>query len=154
MQGRPEFKKSVESHRVHGGSSSQQWFCFWHACSAGIYQTFATTPGKRCEVGAYVYAWSNYDHDSTSELDSADDKANATWIIKVDPNGGTNAFGTGLLQSRAFTYDDGIYDQFVKINFVFTAQSSSATVFFENQRIWPIPNNDSFVDDAYAHCAP
>ncbi len=152
MMRRPEFKPTTLAARVHSGETAQFWFCFYGSCQAGVYQTFPTTPGQICEVGLYVQSWSNYDDDLPSELTSQDDRANSTWQIRVDPNGGTYAFAAGLLESEEFGYEDGIYDQYVLITFVFTATGNQATVFFEDTRIWPIGNNDSYIDDAYAHC--
>jgi hypothetical protein len=152
MMRRPEFKLTTLASRVYSGATAQMWFCFYGSCQAGVYQTFPTTPGQICEVGIHVQSWSNYDDDLPSELSSQDDRANSTWQIRVDPNGGTYAFAAGLLESEEFGYEYGIYDQYVLITFVFAATGSQATVFFEDTRIWPIGNNDSYIDEAYAHC--
>ncbi len=150
---RPEYKSTKLDYRVHSGSTAQQWFCFAATCQAGVFQTFSTSPGEICEVGAYVQSWANFDSDLASDgLDTQDGKDTSQWYIKVDPTGGTYAFANGILVSRVFNYDDGHYDKYVKISFVFTATSTSATVFFENLRIWPVLNNDNYIDDAYAHC--
>lgn len=152
---RPEFKPAVAVHypeRVHSGETAQQWFCFFGTCKAGVYQTFPTVPGQTCEVGAYIQSWSNSDSDPESELETDDDKANSTWQILVDRTGGTYAFADGLLKSQTFGFTHGIYDQYVKISFSFVATGNSATVFFMDTRIWPIGNNDSYIDDAYAYC--
>jgi len=151
--GRPEYKPSDIPIRVRSGGTAQQWFCFFRTCQAGVFQTFTTTPGAQCEVGAYVQSWSNFDSDIESDgLDTADGRDNSRWFIKVDPSGGANAFASNLIVSRAFTYTDGHYDKYVKIRMTFTATSDRATVFFENFRLWPIDNNDNYIDDAYAIC--
>jgi hypothetical protein len=168
MMGRPEYKPTNVGNRVHGGATAQQWFCFFRTCRAGVYQTFDTTPGALCEVGAYVQSWSTGNADITgwrSQLTTADDRANSTWQIIVDPNGGTNPFGGGLLTSGTFGYDyepstgynrahggQGVYDQYVPISFTFMATGQRATVFFQDTRLWPVPNNDSYIDDAWARC--
>lgn len=152
FMGRPEFKPTNLAARVRSGTA-QQWFCFFRTCRAGVFQTFDTQAGQKCEVAAYVQSWSNFDSDPESDgLDTEDGRDNSQWFIKVDPTGGTNAFGSNVIVSRAFTHDDGHYDKYVKIRMTFTAQGNRATVFFENLRIWPIENNDNYIDDAYAHC--
>jgi hypothetical protein len=154
MMGRPEFKPIDAAgfpSQVHGGELAQTWFCFWRTCRAGVYQTFATSPGETCKVGAWVRSWSNYDHDPESDLESQDDQDNSQWFIKVDPTGSNRAFDNSNIQiTSAFMYDH--YDTWIEISYTFTATGSQATVFFENLRLWPIPNNDSYVDDAYVLC--
>ena len=152
MMGRPEYKPTDLATRVNSGDTAQQWFCFYRTCNAGVYQTVDTIPGALCEAGAYVQSWSTSSGSPTSDLDTYDQRINSNWYIIVDPSGGTNAFANGLLESRVFGYDDGIYDQYVKIGFTFTATGTKTTVFFGNLRIWPISNNDNYIDDAYVRC--
>lgn len=155
MMGRPEYKPARASEypeRVHDGSSAQQWFCFYRACRAGVYQTIDTVPGARYRVGAYVQSWSTGNANITgwqSQLVTDDDRANSRWQIAIDLHGGIDAFSDGLLRSRDFTFDDGIYDQYVAIGMDFTAIGNETTVFFQDTRLWPFPNNDSYIDDAW-----
>lgn len=149
---RPEYKATNLDSRVHDGETAQQWFCFFGTCQAGVFQVFPTTPGEACEVGAYIQSWSNYDDDLASELGSDDDRANSVWQIIVDRDGGTYAFSDDVLKSDRFGYSHGIYDKYVKISFTFVATADQTTVFFMDTRLWPIGNNDSYIDDAYAVC--
>lgn len=153
MMGRPEYKATDIDNRVHGGSTAQQWFCFFRACQAGVYQTVETTPGAACEAGAYVQSWSGDGSGFTSDLLTEDDRANSTWFIKVSLDGNTFAFSDQNLVSEEFGYEHGIYDKYVKIRFRFTANSTRTTVFFENLRLFPIANNDNYIDDAYVRCS-
>ncbi len=152
QMGRPEYKPTDIGNRVRSGLTAQQWFCFWRTCDAGVFQTVSTTPGAVCEAGAYVQSWSANGTGFTSDLQTADQRANSTWFVRVDSTGGTNAFANSVLTSRGFGYGDGIYDKYVRISYTFTATSTQATVFFENLRIWPIANNDNYIDDAYVRC--
>lgn len=158
LMGRPEFKPGNVANRVHGGATAQQWFCFYRTCRAGVFQTVETTPGHVCEVSAWVQTWSASSttgtdgQNFTSTTTTADDRANSTWFIKVDPTGGIYAFAPDILISQPFTYDFGHFDHFIQIRFSFTATSNQATVFFENLRLWPFPFNDSYIDDAAVRC--
>jgi hypothetical protein len=159
MMGRPEFKPSGEANRVHGGSTAQQWFCFFRVCRAGVSQVIQTNPGEVCQISAWVMTWSAGEGATgtdgqpfTSWTASDDDRANSTWFIRVDPDGGTFAFTPGLLVSQPFTYDFGHYDRYVEIHHTFTATGNQATIFFENLRLWPFPHNDSYLDDASVVC--
>ncbi len=155
VMGRPEYKPIDAAgypNQVHGGELSQTWFCFWRTCRAGVYQTFSTSPGETCKVGAWIRSWSNYDNDPASDLESQDDKDNSQWFIKVDPTGSDRAFNNSNIQmTSAFMYDH--YDKWIEISYTFTATGNKATVFFENLRLWPIANNDSYIDDAYVKCS-
>lgn len=158
QMGRPEFKPTDVSNRIHGGKYAQQWFCFFRACRAGVYQTIATTPGEVCEVTAYVQSWSAADEYGTdgkaftSDTATADDRANSTWFIKVDRSGGTNAFASSVSISSPFGYDTGHYDKYVQIRYSFTASANKATIFFENLRLWPLAHNDNYIDDVAVRC--
>jgi hypothetical protein len=157
--GRPEYKPTNVGNRVHSGSTAQQWFCFFRACRAGVFQTIQTKAGETCEVTAWVQTWSaNGDTGTdggayTSDTKTKDDRDNSTWRIKIDLDGGNDAFDSSLLVSRAFTYDDGHYDKYAKIQFNFTATGSKTTIFFENLRLWPVAHNDNYLDDASVKCS-
>lgn len=153
MMGRPEYKPTDVRNRVHSGTTAQQWFCFWRTCRAGVFQTVTTTPGATCVAGAWVQSWSSNGTGFTSDLQTLDQRANSTWFIRVDPSGGINAFADGLLISRGFGYSDGIYDKYVNIEYEFIATGTRATIFFENLRLWPVANNDNYIDDAYVRCS-
>jgi len=168
MMGRPEYKPTNVSNRVYSGATAQQWFCFSRPCRAGVYQTFNTTPGAICEVGAYIQSWSTNDSTASgwrSQLTTQDERDNSTWQILVDPNGGANPFASGVLGSATFGYTyeptanynrnhggHGVYDQYVPISYTFIAAGTRATVFFQDTRLWPVENNDSYIDDAWARC--
>jgi hypothetical protein len=165
VMGRPEYKPTDVSNRVHSGATAQQWFCFFRTCRAGVYQTIATAPGEVCTVRVWVQSWSTNDPDAfgydpsgaltcqyCSDLRTADDRDNSQWRVIVDTSGGTYAFTPGLLASRVFGYNDSIYDRYVQISYTFTARSNQATIFFENLRLWPIAHNDNYIDDAEVTC--
>ncbi|NDJ52715.1 MAG: hypothetical protein GYB68_06480, partial [Chloroflexi bacterium] len=151
--GRPEYKSSETAGRVFSGETAQQWFCFYRTCQAGVYQTVDTSPGATCEVTAYVQSWSSNTGGLTSDLITYDEKINSTWFIKVALDGGTNAFSEDVLSSRGFSYWDNIYDQYALISFQFEATDALTTVFFENLRIWPVANNDNYLDDVSIRCS-
>ena len=164
LMARPEYWPTDLASRVHSGLAAQHWLCPYNACRAGVYQTFRTNPGEVCEVGAWVQSWSAYSgygieeggsltQPYLSELNTQDARDSASWIIRVDPTGGRFAWASHVLASRPFGYEHGIYDQYVKISFTFTATSEQAAVFFENLRLWPLPHNDNYLDDAYAYCS-
>src|SRR5574341_759875 len=150
----PEYQPSGESFRIKGGSQSQGWLCEYRVCKAGVYQTFPTQPGQVCEVGAWVQSYSAaQDGDPTrSDLKTQDDRDNATWYIRVDPDGGSYAWNRTVVASRGFGYADGVYDRFALINLQFVVTGFNTTVYFENVRLWPLKHNESFIDDAFAYC--
>ncbi|MCC6905976.1 MAG: LysM peptidoglycan-binding domain-containing protein [Anaerolineae bacterium] len=150
--GRPEYKPSDVANRIHSGVTSQQWFCFYRTCRAGVFQTVSTTPGAVCEVTAYVQSWSGTGYNFLSEVSTEDARLNSQWFIAVDRGGATDAFAPGVLRSRAFTYYDSHYDKYVQISYRFQATGTRTTIFFENLRLWPIPNNDNYLDDVSVRC--
>lgn len=154
LMGRPEFKLTEIANRVHGGERAQQWFCAMRACRAGVYTTVETVPGQVCEVSVWVQTWSadGAGYPYISDVSTQDARDNSIWLIRVSPTGDTWAFADENLVSRAFGYEDGHYDQFVEISYRFVAQSITTGVFIENLRLWPIGNNDSYVDDARVRC--
>jgi predicted GH43/DUF377 family glycosyl hydrolase len=160
---RPSFSLTTAAERTHGGDSAMHWWCGYAACMGGVFQTFDTTPGEICEVGAWVQSWSaptGEGHDpagnptgpNTSELANQSDRDNSSWRIRVDPTGGSYPWAGGVLTSPTFGYEAGIYDQYAPISYSFVAGGDRATVFFEDLRLWPFEHNESFIDDAYAVC--
>lgn len=152
---RPRFSAADLARRVAEGLTAQQWSCRYASCRAGVYQTVATVPGAVCEAGIAVQSWStNSTSNPFSDLVSRDDRDNSTWFIRIDLNGGTDAFASGpnMLISRGFGYDDGIYDQYAVISYIFTSTGERTTVFFENLRLWPFARNSNYVDNAYLRC--
>jgi uncharacterized membrane protein YqjE len=161
LMGRPEFKPIDFINypdRVWEGELAQTWFCFWRTCNAGVWQTFLTVPGEQYEVGAMVESWYNYDDDIPSDLETVDDWAGSVWWIGIDINsddGIDNAFDAGLVTCEFPVDPNGSastnhYDNWVHISCKFTAEGTTATVYYGNSRIWPIVNNDNYLDGAYA----
>jgi hypothetical protein len=148
---RPEFKPIAIIPGPYEGVNAQQWFCYYGACTAGIYQTISTQPGETCTVGAWVREWYNTDDDPESDVATADDRAGSSWRIVVDPKGGNFAFAESNLYSPGWDIPE---DRWYEIKYQFIAQGHAATVFFWNERIWPIANNDNYIDAAYAYCVP
>jgi hypothetical protein len=158
LMGRPEYKSAsylgTAGKEWKEGATAAQWFCFNRACDAGVYQVVVVPPGATCEAKAWVRSWSNYMGTAASEAASADDRANSTWYIRVHPHGGIDWKATEVLVSQAFGYEAGHYDAWALISYTFTVpkDSSSVAIFFENARLWPIPNNDSYIDGASLRC--
>jgi hypothetical protein len=163
LMGRPEYKP-IEGVNPYSGGNAQQWFCFYRTCMAGVYQTVPTAPNSTCEVSFMVRSWSSYedlnpnDGIDLSELLTDDDKANSWWFILVDQYGGNYAFATENIPARPdkqlapTDQFPRIYDQWFEVSMSFTALSDSATIFVGNGRLFPIRNNDSYVDHASIKC--
>jgi len=154
LMGRPEYDSISTANRVHGGSTAQHWACRYITCRAGVYQTVETNPGDLCEAGAFVQSLSTHSANLVSDLALGSDRENSTWRIKVDLNGGDDAFaeGSNMLLSPGFSYNQGVYDRYAHVSYVFNATGPRTTVFFEDFRLWPFMRNISYLDDAYVRC--
>lgn len=154
LMGRPEYNSISTANRVHGGSTAQYWACRYITCRAGVYQTIETNPGDLCEAGAFVQSLSTHSANLVSDLALGSDRENSTWRIKVDLNGGDDAFaeGSNMLLSPGFSYNEGVYDRYAFVSYTFTATGPQTTVFFEDFRLWPFMRNISYLDDAYIRC--
>ncbi len=155
----PVFQPTMAAALVHGDESAQEWRCDNETCWAGVYQTFPTTPGEVCEVGAWVRSWSALQPEQPlnpgawrSSIKAPIEQDNSTWRIRVDPTGGTYAWASEIIASEPFGYEDGIYDSYAPISMTFVAASNQATVFFDNLRLWAYPHNQNTIDDAYVFC--
>ena len=158
LLGRPEYKPAWQDQdplRIHSGKGAAEWFGFYRAIDGGLYQVVDTAPGASCTVSVYVQSWSGFDGDKDphqSHLVTEDDKANSTWFILIDLSGGSRPYRGDLLSSRAFGYDDSIYDAWAKIEFSFVTTGTKTTIFFDNMRLWPARNNNNYLDDASMIC--
>lgn len=159
LLGRPEYKPAAADAdvlRIHSGTNAGEFFGFYRALEGGYYQIVSTPVGATCTVSVYVQSWSGFDGDSDpheSHLITQDDKDNSTWYILIDRLGGTNAFAGGMLKSRGFGYNDGIYDRWARIDYTFVTTGPKTTVFIDNVRLWPVRNNNNYVDDASIVCS-
>jgi hypothetical protein len=156
VMGRPEYKP-IYKRDPHRGDTAQQFFCAFRTCRAGVWQSIATIPGKTYLVRAYVQSWSNYEGDGASELDTQDDRDNSQWRIVWDDQGPRqiyNALGERVINTEVSPTLEGIghYDQWALLEWEFEAESNQATIYFENLRLFPFPNNDSYIDDASVVC--
>ena len=154
--GIPEYRPTDLENRVVEGLA-QQWFCFFRACRAGVYQVVETTPGAVCEAGVWVQTWSAGDWIGdagayTSFYETKDERANSTWRVGVDPTGGVDAFAGSVAWGAVADYSDGHFDHFALVTHRFVASGAQTTVFIENLRLWPFAHNDSYIDDAYVRC--
>lgn len=156
MMGRPEYRP-INMVQPYSGENAQQFFLFDRCGEMGVYQTFPTTPGETYVVGAMIREWWNKDGDAQSDVETEDDAAGSVWRIFVDTSGGTFAFADEVIASPPLDIpedawvDYGIYEgERYQYTLEFVANSYNATVFFHNLRLWPIGNNDSYIDDAFA----
>ena len=153
---RPEYKiakASENPERVHSGDFAAQWFHFSRVGKSGLYVTVGTEPGEICEVGGWRQAWNNYKGDIQSENQTQDDRDNIMHRIKVNLDGKTGAYLEENLSSRWYGYDDFPYDTWGLVSYQFTANSARTTVFFESIVLFPVTNNDVYLDSVYMRCA-
>lgn len=140
---------------IHGGIVAQQWFCAFATCRAGVFQAVETIPGATYRVGAWVRAWQNDDDDPASELDKPSDYEGAFWQIVVALDGNLFAFASSNVVCGEWhatgKEDMKFWDAYYLIECEFVANSSTTVVFVESWRVWPVPNNNSFIDDAYIY---
>lgn len=152
LMGRPEYKPTALPDRVYSGGLAQQWFCFFRACDAGVYQDFPTVPGEDYLVGAYVQSWYNTDDDPESDIETDDDAAGSVWWIRIDPLARGRNYAFDPQDTTTCVFTSLPFDAYVEIRCLFVAESTRATVYFGNQRAWPIRNNDNYIDQAFAAC--
>jgi hypothetical protein len=157
LMGQHEWKPTDVANRVHSGRFASQFFEFKRAGDGGDLQTIFTQPGQYCIFEAYVQTWSSSSDVGstgpfTSDTRTQDDRDNSVYYLGVAPGRDTHAFASSVTWSRAFTYADGHYDQYIRIAMEFMPTSDETTIYIRNTRIWPIDHNDSYVDDVYVGC--
>jgi hypothetical protein len=152
---RPEWKiaELIEyPDRVRSGNRAAQWFTYSGVSQSGLYTVVDTVPGALCDVGGWRQAWNNYEGDIQSEDSTPDDRANITHRIQVNLSGKTNAFLEENISSRWYGYDDFQYDEWGMVSYQFVANSTQTTIFFESLVLFPVTNNDVYLDDVYLRC--
>lgn len=157
LMGQHEWKPTDVVNRVHSGRFASQFFEFQRAGDGGDLQTISTQPGQYCIFEAYVQTWSsNSDVGSTgpftSDTRTQDDRDNSVYYLGVAPGRDTHAFASTVTWSRAFTYADGHYDQYIRVAMEFMPTSDETTIYIRNTRIWPSVHNDSYIDDVFVGC--
>jgi len=131
--------------RIHEGNKAVQIFTFYGIHDAGIYQTFSVTPGARLRFSAWAHAWSSGADDAHYSDLSGDAVQNFTFTVGIDPTGGTDPWGDGVIWGAGAH----IYDQYALIPVVeAVAQAETVTVFIRSTVLWPFKHCDAYIDAA------
>lgn len=156
---RPEYKpaeRAIAANRVHSGDRAQQWFSMWGTMQAGVYQTVTgIIPGSTCVAGAYVQSWTTASSTKfTSDSANVDQRENMQWLIRIAQGNNILRFDGrgGNLVSRNFIFDH--YDSYVPFTYSFVATEPTVTVGFETIVLYPVQNNNAYIDDAWLECTP
>jgi LysM repeat protein len=134
--------------RARSGDS-QQWGTAWAIYIAGVYQSVnGVTPGMRLHFSAYTQGF-NCDDDrgcfgGVGVYGMSYEPGDMQTRVGIDPTGGTNAFGAGVVWSG---YANPL-DAFVLQEVEAVAQSSTVTVFIWSSPTYPELHTDIYVDDA------
>jgi hypothetical protein len=131
--------------RIHEGNKAVLIFTFYGIHDAGLYQNFSVTPGTRLRFSAWAHAWSStHDDPHHSDLDG-DAANNFTFMVGIDPTGGTDPWGDTVVWGNGAH----IYDTYAPIPVVETvAQAATVTFFIRSTVLYPFKHCDAYVDSA------
>ncbi|MCK6578061.1 MAG: LysM peptidoglycan-binding domain-containing protein [Anaerolineae bacterium] len=129
------------SPRILSGADAQQYFTFFAAHVAGVYQRVsglkADTP---LEFSIHAWLWSSSADDTSASAAEAD----MTIEIGIDPTGGDEATSDTIVWSEP----QSTYDEFIKLSVTATAEGDSVTVFVRSTVLQVMMNNVVYLDDA------
>lgn len=112
---------------------------------AGILQKVSVQAGSTYCLTGIAHAWSNLHSDDPfhSTLEIPDDRRNANFLLGIDPQGGTDPYGGGVIWGQAAQ----IYDQYQPLLGVQTPVGSpTITVFVRGYMLWRFKHNEMFFD--------
>jgi hypothetical protein len=153
--GRPEMKvvpnepPFTDPRRVYQGGRAAFFFGFWRIADAGYYQQVQVTDGATVCLRAFAHAWSSTGDDPHySTLVTEDDKINISFLLGIDPTGGTDPFADSVRWGKTAH----IYDNYAEIpSAQVEAESGTITVFLRGHALWPFKHNDFYFDAASLH---
>jgi hypothetical protein len=145
--------------RISEGQKAWQQFTFYRVHNAGIYQQLTgLPPGAEVTVTAAVMAWSSQDDNPrTSEGVGAEafatdegtpglsaDQQNFTFYVGLDPHGGEDPYGEGIVWGTGRHVYNGYAD--VKAT-VTVGPEGTVTVFLKSVVKWRFKHNDAHFDN-------
>lgn len=148
---RPEMKviraepPFLDPPRIFEGEQAAFFFGSFKVVDAGYWQRVPVTPGARLRLSGWGHAWSSHtDSDPRqSQLETGDDRINASMQLGIDPTGGVLALDNAVIWG-APTYN---YDRYAPIQPVeATALADFVTVFVRGRTLWPFKHNDFYFD--------
>lgn len=137
---KPEDASRFGTRRIHSGNFAQKFFNTFATHTAGFYQRVAVTPGRRLNFSIWVQVWSSEQNDP----DRSEKPGAYQTFVGIDPSGGTDALGPGVVWSPVMLR----YDEWVQISVEAVAQANNITVFTKGQPLYRTKHNDSYWDDA------
>jgi LysM repeat protein len=144
----PEVTDTVQnpdSRRTRSGQRSMRMFTFYRRHDGGFYQTVSgLQPGETVQFSAYGQAWA-CNEDNQDATSCGDDWA-LVFKVGIDPNGGTNPLGPGVV----WTPDQRSPDAYSLIGPVTTAvgEGGTVTVFVRSIAKYAYKHMDAYWDDA------
>jgi hypothetical protein len=149
--GRPECKVIPNAEpflgppaRVRSDYYAIMQFGFYRSIDSGVYQTVrGLTPGATVRFSAYAHAWSCGDDEHGPY--SCAEPYQMLFRVGIDPNGGTNPWGGGIVWASGYSYDE--YRMIGPVE-AQVGESGTVTVFLRATAKWPLKHNDVYWDDA------
>lgn len=160
----PEIRHAEASNpdRYRSGRRGQVCFTFSKVHDAGLFKRVATKKGQELELTAFAHAWSNkwgtaytskpgwsdgagYDQVAIPKGDTDNgDLMNFTFYLGIDPDGGEDPFGPGVIWSKGMH----IYNGFAPVGpLTVKANGDVATVFLRSVVLWASKHCDAYWED-------
>ncbi|MBL8134936.1 MAG: LysM peptidoglycan-binding domain-containing protein [Anaerolineae bacterium] len=129
------------SPRILNGADAQQYFTFFAAHVAGVYQRVSgLEAGTSLEFGIHAWLWSSSADDTSVSAAEAD----MTIEVGIDPTGGEDAASDTIVWSEP----QSAYDEFIELSVNATAEGDAVTVFVRSTVLQVMMNNVVYLDDA------
>jgi hypothetical protein len=136
----------LDPPRIFEGRGAAFFFGAFKVVEAGYWQQVPVVRSARLRLSGWGHAWSNHDVNRdphSSQLETADDRINASFQLGIDPTGGAMALGVDVVWGPG----RHIYDHYAPIPPVeVTARGNYVTVFLRGRALWPFRNNDFYFD--------
>ena len=127
--------------RIRSGSDAQQYFSFFSAHTAGVYQRVTgVAVGDDVEFSVYAWLWST----SGDDPDVSAAEASMSIEVGIDPTGGEDAGAETIVWSLPHSETD----QFIAVRVRATAEAEAVTVFVRSTVNQVLMNNVVYLDDA------
>lgn len=147
-----------EDRRVNG-ERALQMFTFYRIHDGGVFQVVEdVTPGDTLRFSIMAHGWVASGDMSPKEslpghgglsweegtLGLNGDQKSIMYRVGIDPTGGTDPLSDSVIWGEG----KHIFNEFDGVSVEVVAQSSTVTVFFRSQALWPVMHVDTYVDAA------
>lgn len=142
---RPEWRAAAPfRERIRSGDNSQQWFTWSGTHDAGVYQVVDVPDYSLAKFSIWMQQWCQKANNQPAHK-------NIRMMVGIDPHGGVDPFSDDIVWGEELRADN---DKWIQLTTPTVETSDRVTLFIRSVAVWPVRDNNVYVDDAQLDVTP